>query len=556
MKMLLLLLLIGTISIPLELNASQNISAKEKEIIVNADEAQYTIDQIILKGNASVEYFLGMISSNEMTLFLKPSKQLAFSKLLLKDDIKITFRDGAQFFCQTGELNNEELSGHFSGNIIKPDVIYKTHCRDKSFNVIPIQIKSSEMHFKMEESASQNRDNSPHGTSRILKEVFAENNVQAVYNHEFVAIGAMAHYQPFNMENSSIAEHLSDNKDQNPSYFKGCLTLSAEPKGHCQLNDSSGNIIKADKITIDTEKRQIYFLKPRGEMILSSNDPHHVMFSAEFLSWNDSRNQLDLGGQVTIDQEGIKRLVTEHGVRLIQNEKEGKRVLKSIETEGKTLLTYTETLKIGSHTHAVTSYGKLHVDHEYLRTIIDSPRDDNGKIIPGNQVHFQDLMGEMVADRVILHYSIENGGIIPQRIELEGNVNIRNQFAAQASQTNPLNSHKSYNLNTSDKTETEDSFLSNAKDPLISKSKKGSPLQQYAMADHVEYDTKTHMMTLNANKGRRVLFYDQLNHLQVSAPGLKIKRDPKTNKDTIQGVGDVRFTFIKYELEQIKNSWK
>jgi hypothetical protein len=75
---------------------------------------------------------------------------------------------------------------------------------------------------------------------------------------------------------------------------------------------------------------------------------------------------------------------------------------------------------------------------------------------------------------------------------------------------------------------------------------------EYALADVVEYSPQTKEVQLSAlNKGR-VLFFDKVNNLQISAPALKIKRDAVTQKDSIQGVGDVRFNFVKHELDKMK----
>ena len=54
-------------------------------------------------------------------------------------------------------------------------------------------------------------------------------------------------------------------------------------------------------------------------------------------------------------------------------------------------------------------------------------------------------------------------------------------------------------------------------------------------------------MVLYANEEQRVLFYDRLNKVQVSAPAVNIRRDGTTGKEAVQGMGDVRFTFADEE---------
>jgi len=62
-------------------------------------------------------------------------------------------------------------------------------------------------------------------------------------------------------------------------------------------------------------------------------------------------------------------------------------------------------------------------------------------------------------------------------------------------------------------------------------------------------------MILKANRNARVLFYDKVNNIQVSADTLKVNRDPHTNKESIKGTGDVRFTFVQQELDQLREQF-
>lgn len=75
--------------------------------------------------------------------------------------------------------------------------------------------------------------------------------------------------------------------------------------------------------------------------------------------------------------------------------------------------------------------------------------------------------------------------------------------------------------------------------------------EQYALADSVTYFPDTQFMILEG-KGSRVLFYDQSRGVQLSARTIHAKRNPETNKDSIQGIGDVRFVFSPEELEKLK----
>lgn len=77
-------------------------------------------------------------------------------------------------------------------------------------------------------------------------------------------------------------------------------------------------------------------------------------------------------------------------------------------------------------------------------------------------------------------------------------------------------------------------------------------LPQYALADHLIYDNNTRQIHLVGTKAKRVLLYDKINDLQVSAPEIKIYRDQMTHKEQFRGVGDVRFQFAEKEFDQIR----
>jgi hypothetical protein len=131
----------------------------------------------------------------------------------------------------------------------------------------------------------------------------------------------------------------------------------------------------------------------------------------------------------------------------------------------------------------------------------------------GRQIYFEDPMGKIHADAVQIDYEHGDQEISPTKIVLSGHVQLLNSFSSHSEDKNSI--------------------------------------LQYAIADTVQYFPQTKEMILSATDRKRVLFYDKINNLQVSAPELKIKRDSKVKKDTIQGIGDVRFTFVGHEFEQL-----
>lgn len=83
----------------------------------------------------------------------------------------------------------------------------------------------------------------------------------------------------------------------------------------------------------------------------------------------------------------------------------------------------------------------------------------------------------------------------------------------------------------------------------------GTPLDQYALADTVTLDPSTKKMILQAIQGKRVLFYDKANHMQISAPALTIIAGTKVGKESIKGTGDVHFTFAEQELDLLRKQF-
>ncbi|HEY4832459.1 MAG TPA: hypothetical protein VIH61_07880 [Waddliaceae bacterium] len=125
------------------------------------------------------------------------------------------------------------------------------------------------------------------------------------------------------------------------------------------------------------------------------------------------------------------------------------------------------------------------------------------------QVTYSDSMGEIYADRAQIDYQEISGTLEATKISLFNNVRL-------------------VNLGTTEKLAI-----------------------QYALADEVYYYPQEKLMILEG-KNSRVLFYDKQHDMQLSARSVRAHRDPITKKQTVQGMGDVRFIFGPEELDKIK----
>lgn len=82
-----------------------------------------------------------------------------------------------------------------------------------------------------------------------------------------------------------------------------------------------------------------------------------------------------------------------------------------------------------------------------------------------------------------------------------------------------------------------------------------TPADQFALADFVLFYPETQFMILEG-KESRVLFVDTQRDVTLSAKTIHAQRDKMTNKDSIKGVGDVRFTLGADEIQKMKKNLK
>jgi hypothetical protein len=131
----------------------------------------------------------------------------------------------------------------------------------------------------------------------------------------------------------------------------------------------------------------------------------------------------------------------------------------------------------------------------------------NNESNPEKQIFYFDGLGRAFANHVVLEYT---ESMEPNKLSLAGGVKIMNREGV---------------------------------------------LTQYIMADRAEYLFDSLQMLITADKGNRVILFDRPNNLQVSAPGLKITKNQETKKESIQGIGDVRFQLVEEELELLRKSF-
>jgi hypothetical protein len=425
----------------------------------------------------------------------------------MSEQVCIVLREGGQLTCSKADVDYHAMDGRFYGGD-QGFVVYSEQCNGKGNQKYPLTVKSRQMSIQLHSSRSQSEDakiDAPKSPRSCISKITADHDVTVNVNDELTATSDHATYSRLPAE-----PEISENKQ-----MPGVISLyAAKENGTCQVCNQQGDIIRSSHICIDTNKRLLLFAYPQGIIHAPWTAPEQaqISFSSDTLSWDAQQNVLTLQDHVVINQQGLGTIINENAIHMTQCTVNGKKQLSAIESSGKTVLTYVDA-KSGLE-HILTCYGKVLVDHEHLQTIMESPRDPLGNILEDKQIIFQDYMGEIYADKLTIYYTVDQHAPTVTKLVLEDNVRMRGQSSATV--------------------------------------KPGSNNLRYALADMVEFIPEAKEMRLSAKGKGRVLLYDNVNNLHVSAPSLTVRRDQTTQKDSIQGQGDVRFSFIAQEIERIK----
>lgn len=470
-----------------------SIFADEVPLTINAIKADYADRLITLEGDVVVEHELGKMAAQQVVIRPVPNeKRLQLGSISLKDKVNLRLSDGGQLSCARADLDYVDMKGVFGG-----EVIYSELCKGKKQETVPLVVKSASMELELAEA-----EEGESGSSRsYVRRITALGDVNVNYNYDFIANADRGEYQR--------REGVSGGQPE------GTVKLSmVGPDRQCKVVNRNGDRINAVVIAIDTLTKELIFDEATGTIVdggSRNSSAKGVDFSADTLVWNMASDRIFLRDNVHIDQAGLGSLSTAGEVRISQQVHAGKKQLSTLETEGKTVIVF----KVADgKAHTLTSYGLVTVDHIQLCTTMNSPKNSKGRVRGDDQVSFVDSQGEVCADKAVLSYAVIDDKVVLSKVKLEGNVRLRDHHGEN-----------------------------------------GDTLH-YTVADFVEYNPQAKEMIFTAKAKRRVLFYDKVNNLQISAPALKISRDAVTDKESIKGIGDVRFSFIDQEYAQLRNKFK
>lgn len=254
---------------------------------------------------------------------------------------------------------------------------------------------------------------------------------------------------------------------------------------------------KGDKI----QAKQIIFHHADSDIVVEhptgtlATKPFATHFEADRLIWNRDTGDFKFVGNVKIRQNKLGTIAVSD--LLVMNKD-----TRKLHAEGEIELSF-----LLSNTLKCT--GTLDIDHAQHVATVHSPDEP---------IIFKDARGQIQAHRATIHYLGDDKPLFARFIA-EDDVRITSYATV---------------------------------DDVISDTTLHSIL-----TDHAELDAGSQSLLLKADQGKRTLLFDHVNHLEVSAPSLRVNRDVATHKDKIEGLGDVRFSFTEQELERIKQqlSW-
>ncbi|SCA62587.1 hypothetical protein SCG7086_AB_00350 [Chlamydiales bacterium SCGC AG-110-P3] len=477
-------------------------------VVVDAEFGHYDGDSVTLRGGVALDHQIGTLKAREAILTRASSdREDQFSRLDMQGNIRVLMTAGGCFHCANAELDFNSLTGRFYGDDFQEYVTYTDNLNKEGVEQSSLVLRSRHMAVEMNRLDSEGDEPLLHNVQQIT----ADQNVTVDYNREFMAAGDHMVYQRY--QNGWDAD--------DGAVMPGVIYLRpSDFYGVCQVTSRRGDLIKAQEIEIDVPLQIVTFDKPKGAVYVAAKEEEHqrIDFSSETLSWDQRSNLLTLRNKVVLYQKVLGKLTCTDKALLCQEMVDGSRELKWIEATGTTEMTYLD--EANNDTHYLVCHGRVYVDASNRITTLDAPSRTDGmdeKNAIGKQVYFEDCRGMVYADHVRLDYDLGDDGVAPKKLTVSGNVKILNRSADGSGSDGPA--------------------------------------IQYALADVVEYVPGQEQMVLYANEDRRVLFYDRINKVQVSAPAVNVRRDGTTGKETVEGIGDVRFTFASDEMNALHENF-
>jgi len=286
--------------------------------------------------------------------------------------------------------------------------------------------------------------------------------------------------------------------------IKGIVSAFPKNSESSCLLAHEGDVVEAASVHFDLDSSLLSMDQPTGTL-LSSLVPHlqkgSLIFRSKELIWDHLNATLTLKGGIQIEESSLGSLTSDGEVILTQGSLKGKKYLKAIRATGNNMLQFTD--QTSNQIHTLVSHGSFLLERDQLSAVLKSPLVDD--LVPeGKQIHYEESEIGIDADTAIIDYSImQSGKLEPASLRLAGNVRIASKDLSKG--------------------------------------------ERYGLADRLSYSPATQTLILAADPDQRVLFWDKEQALTVSAQEIHITQDPGTKKQSVKGVGTVKFSFTQEE---------
>lgn len=433
--------------------------------------ADYNGNTLILKGHVVLDHGLGKMMSDQAFLEKQEAgKDFPFSFIRLLNQVKVELPGLAELHCDSADLDFVSLKG-----VLHPKEKDKVTYIDNSKE--QVRMMSSVLELEMTKQGFDGKK-----TTYDLDKIVGKGGIIIDYAKVFTLRADHAFFQK---------------KDG-----MGAITAFPNENELCHMTHE-GDTIDSEIVYFDLANSKLSFKNAKG-IILSSIVPQvqkaEISFKSDQLQWDHVKNVLTLKGNVQVKESSLGTITSDNLIQLAQSKQKGKRVLKSIRSQGNTILNYQDPND--KTVHEIISHGSFILDQQQLRISIESPLVE-GSVPAEKQISYKEKELTVFSDKALMEYAIVEDTLQPVSITLKGHVKMA--------------SH-------------------NSNEPSLC-----------AIADRVVFSPETKTLILAADPQKRVLFWDQGQGLRISSQEIHINQDPTTKQRSVKGVGNVKFAFSPEE---------
>lgn len=272
----------------------------------------------------------------------------------------------------------------------------------------------------------------------------------------------------------------------------GHVSLKSNESSSCHMTqvlpDGLLNKVECVRAEFDLRGSKGVLYEPEGVL---PKEGAPLFFKASSMAVDSEAEEMILHPPVRIDWLGT--LDASGKVEISRKNKKLDRVF----VQGPSKLLWKDPLSGYEHLLSMPGALNMYLDLNFMEIFHDGTE----------QIFFSDHFGQIFSDKILLTFQEVTGKLEPLKIQFEGNVRLQNNAPGT---------------------------------------------QQYALADLAIFEFGKSTLTLQSKQRLRVLFYDELNKVEASAPSLIINRDPKSGQNIMRGIGNVRFVFAEEELNELK----